>query len=418
MFKQSACIILSLLCMYIAHAQHHVLPAVPAVSYNVEDFGAKGDGKTMNTVAIQAALDKAKLTGGTVQIPKGQFLCGPLVLYSKTNLSLAEGAILRLRNDIDSFPAEKERYLNFITVSNAADVKISGKGVIDGQGKIWWEKFTAKQITFRRPQMLAITKCDRVEIEGVKFLNPPNTHLSLKNTTEVFIHNITIEAPADSRNTDGINISAKNCTIAACNISTGDDNIAINFGNRYDSAAGPEVQNMLIRDCFFGHGHGLSIGSFTSGGLQHLSVSNCKFEGTTSAIRIKTARGRGGLVEDITYQNISIRDVKWPVFISEYYPKEPATPEADSAIAMNEKTPRYRNIVLKNIKVTGAGDAVKIWGVPESPITGIRFGQVSIAAKTGLQLYNAQDITFTGCDFVIEKGERVKSYQATFTGLP
>jgi len=398
-----------------AGAQYKELPVIPAHHFSITDFGAVADGKTNNTAAIQQSLYKAKTEGGKVTVPAGIFLCGPLNMYSKTWLELQKGSVLRLRNDIDSFPSEKERYLNFINISNATDIKISGEGTIDGQGSIWWKKYTAKEISFRRPQMVFIEKTRRIEIGGITFLNPPNTHLSLKSSADVYIHGITISAPADSRNTDGINISAQNCTIENCTINTGDDNIAINFGNK--NTLVPECSDIFINRCFFGLGHGLSIGSFTSGGLRNLRVSNCKFDGTTSAIRIKTARGRGGLVENVSYTDIDIKNSKWPIFISAYYPKEPASPEAEQPAPIDDKTPIYKNITLKNITVTGAQDAIKIWGVPESPIQGIQFINVHIAAKNGVQIYNAKEVTFTGSDIKIEKGDKIRSYQADIKGL-
>ncbi len=410
-------IILFLLCSTIANAQYTKLPTIPNNTFLVTDFDAIGDGKTLNTTAIQQALDKAKAEGGRVIIPKGVFLCGPIKMYSRTNLEIQKGAVLRLRNDIDSFPAEKERYLNFIHVSNVTDIKISGEGTIDGQGEIWWKKFTAKEITYRRPQMMFIEKAERVEIGGITYLNPPNTHLSLKNTTDVYIHNITIQAPADSRNTDGINISTKNCTIENCSINTGDDNIAINFGNKNNAVNDPECKNIMISNCAFGYGHGLSIGSYTSGGLKNLNVSNCTFEGTTSAIRIKTARGRGGLVEDVTYTDIKISNSKWPIFISEYYPKEPATPEADSTLPINDKTPTYKNFTLKNITIANAQDAIKIWGIPESPIQHIQFINVNIAAKKAAQIYNAKNIEFVKSSIIVDKGDKLLTYNADVKGL-
>ncbi|MDB5210979.1 MAG: hypothetical protein JWQ30_1806, partial [Sediminibacterium sp.] len=174
--------------VFFVNAQHTKLPSIPANRFLITDLGAIGDGKTLNTKMIQQALDKAMVDGGTVIIPKGIFLCGPLNMYDRTNLDIQKGAILRLRNDVDSFPVAKERYLNFIHISKATDIKISGEGTIDGQGEIWWKKFTAKEITYRRPQMMFIEQSERIEISGITFLDPPNTHLSIKDCNEVYIH--------------------------------------------------------------------------------------------------------------------------------------------------------------------------------------------------------------------------------------
>lgn len=403
--------------MNVANAQYTRLPSIADNNYIATDFGAVGDGKTLNTKSIQAALDKASAEGGCVVIPAGVFLCGPLTMSGKTALKIEKGAVLRLRNDVEAFPTSNNRYLNFISISNANDIKIFGEGTIDGQGEIWWKKFTAKEISNRRPQMVFIENSQRVEISGVTFLNPPNTHLSIKDGMDVYIHGIHIVAPANSRNTDGINISAKNCTIEDCDIRTGDDNIAINFGNKNDYATEPECSNILIRNCFFGVGHGMSIGSFTSGGLKNLAVSNCKFDGTTSAIRIKTARGRGGLVENVSYSDITIKDSKWPIFISAYYPREPESPEGDTTTVKAAFSPVYKNIILKNVTITGATDAIKIYGIPESPIQGIIFVNVKIAAKNGAQIYNAKQVKFVKSAINIDKGDVLKTFQAKVEGL-
>ena len=412
------CIVLSLKAWSAIQEQRKpLLPVIPAFSYNILDEGAIANGETINTAAIQKALDKAKETGGSVLVPKGVFLCGPLLMYSKTNLVLAKGAVLKLINDIAGFPQENNRYLNFIHISGATDIKISGEGTIDGQGAAWWKAFVDKKITARRPQMLFIEKTTKVEIEGVTFLNPPNTHVSLKNTAEVTIHGITIQAPADSKNTDGLNISVRNCLIEQCTINTGDDNIAINFGNKSQPKGEPECRDITVRDCVFGYGHGLSIGSYTSGGLQNLDVHHCRFTGTTSAIRIKTARGRGGLVENLSYSDIEIRDSKWPIFISAYYPKEPALPEQDAMVAFDDKTPVYRNITLRNIHASGARDALKIWGLPESPIRNLNFSNVQVSAEKGIQMSYVAEAGFTHCSFINKNAEQPILYKADVKGL-
>ena len=392
-------------------------PQIPTQIYSVTAFGAIGDGKILNTEAIQKALNKVAETGGILTVPKGEYLCGPIEIKGRTHLILEKGAILKLRNDIAEYPFANERYLNFISIKKVNDVKISGAGIIDGQGEVWWDKFTAKEITYRRPQLLFIENCERLEIAGITTLNPPNTHISLKGCKEVYIHDIVISAPEKSRNTDGINISAKNTLIERCKIATGDDNIAINFGSKNQKPGEAEVENMAIRNCDFGYGHGLSIGSFTSGGLKNLVVSNCKFDGTTSAIRIKTARERGGVVENVVYQDIEIKNVKWPIFISEYYPKEPKTILEEVMQPFAQYTPVYKNISLKNVNITNAEIAIKLWGLPESPIENVKMINVNIDAKKGVELYNVKNIDFENCKISVATGEKIKTHRTQYTGL-
>jgi polygalacturonase len=417
MLKIKVLLMAMVLTVAAAKAQYTALPNIPSAVYNINDFGALNDGHTLNTRAIQKALDAAANKGGTVLIPAGVYLCGPLSMAGKTNLELAKDAVLRLRNDVDDYPATNGRYGNFITVTKTADIKISGTGTIDGQGEIWWKKTDDNSLKYRRPQMLYIEGSQRIEISGVTFLNPPNTHISMKDVKDVYIHDIIIQAPANSHNTDGINISAKDCTIDHCTINTGDDNIAINFGNKQQSVNDPEVRNMVVRNCTFGYGHGLSIGSYTSGGLSDLHVSNCTFDGTTAAIRIKTARGRGGVIQHISYQDITIKNSRYPIFISEYYPKEPKTPQEDVVAVAGDREPVYKDILLKNIKVSNCQQGMLVWGVPESPIQHLRFENVSISAKKGAIIYNTLNAEFIGSEINAEAGEKLTIYNAGVTGL-
>jgi polygalacturonase len=396
------------------------LPVIPAGIFNILDFGAVGDGSTLNTAAIQKAIDKAGMKGGTVVVPKGNFLCGPLTLHSQVGLQLDKNAVLLMRNDIAGYPIDNNRYLNFVSAANVSDIKISGEGTIDGQGDPWWTAFRAKQLTPRRPQMVYIERCTRLEITGVHFLNPPNTHVSLRDCRDVTIHDITITAPERSPNTDGLNISVKNCLIEDCTIATGDDNIAFNFGARPGSAGqadGPECRDIIVRNCRFGYGHGLSIGSFTAGGLDGLTVSHCTFDGTTSGIRMKSARGRGALVSHLDYSGIKMKNVRWPIFISGYYPKEPAQPQDDPAQQVSATTPQWKDIVLRDIDIEDATNAVLIWGLPELPVENVLLENIHIHSQKGARIYNAKGITFSGSDIHSSDNEKVKTYNAEIKGL-
>ena len=399
-------------------AQHTALPQIPDRTLNVMTSGADNTGKQSSTAAIQNTLNKmAASGGGKVIIPTGLFLSGPLKLPSKVNLQLDKGAVLRLANDISTYPLEAGHYGNFIEAIDATDIRISGSGTIDGQGEIWWQAFDAKKLSNRRPQMVYLVNPTRVEISGVTFLNPPNTHLSIKDGTDVYIHNITMEAPEHSHNTDGINISARRCTIENSQISTGDDDIAFNFGRKKDGNGMPACGDILVRNCKFLAGHGLSIGSYTAGNLNGLMVRNCSFEGTTSAIRIKSAVGRGGMVENVSYADISISNSKSPIYISAYYPKEPASPELDTVLTPTAQMPNYRNITFKNIKITGADYALRLWGLPASPLKQFTFEGLSIAAKHAGVISNARDISFINCRIIAADGLPVNLFKSTVSGL-
>lgn len=400
----------------IADVYADVRPALPKTGK--QGFPVRpGADADQNTATIQKALDAAGLSGGVVTIPAGRWLCGPLRIHSGTEFRLDSGAVLVLRDDIETYPSQDERYLNFLSIDNkATDIRITGSGTIDGQGSVWWERFTAKAITMRRPQMLYGQGVQRLEISGVHFLNPPNTHISLKDCSDVHIKGITIEAPEKSRNTDGINISARNCLIEDCEIATGDDNIAINFGGRNFSTDAPECENIEIRNCRFGHGHGLSIGSYTSGHLRGLDVHDCSFDGTTAALRIKSARGRGGLVENLRYRNITISGSKWPVFISAYYPKEPKEPET-APEAVTATTPVYKRLRFENIVIDNSEVALRLHGLPETAIEDLVFENCSFSARTGMQISDVKGLHFKNCKLQVREGKRISSVNAQLEGL-
>ncbi|MGC4071158.1 MAG: glycosyl hydrolase family 28 protein [Nibricoccus sp.] len=378
-------------------------PRQPEIKGNVrvvteKEFGAVADGVTDNAKAIQSAIRAAsKAGGGTVQIPAAEkaYASGPLKLESGVELRIDPGATLAML-PYKVYPGTED----FITLDNLHDVRVSGGGVIDGQGAPWWKAFDDEKV--KRPKtMLAVVKSDRVRVEGVTFLNPPNTHMQLRNASNVTIAGLTISSPEKSHNTDGIDVSGRSILIDRCKIACGDDNIAI---------GGSSVANedITITNCEFGHGHGLSIGSYTSGGLRNLRVENCSFAKTMSGIRMKTARDRGGVVENLSYSNITMTDVEKPIFITGYYPDKtiPKDPASDAGAPVTPKTPVWRNIVIKNLTSRAAMDNKRctlgiIWSVPEMPAGEIVLDNVSISAPGELVVCNALmrfrgDVRFEG----------------------
>ena len=389
------------------------LPVIPDRRFMLTDYGGVGDGKTMNTDAFRNAIAAAaKSGGGTVVVPAGRFVCGSINLTSGLDLHLAKGAVLLVSSNFDDFPVERGHHRDIITAKGMHDIRISGEGTIDGQGAPWWTAFRAKQLQARRPQMIRLTDCRRVELDGFSTLNPPNTHCSLVNCTDVTIHGLTMEAPGNSPNTDALNVSGKNYVIADCKINTGDDNIVL-VGR---GAAGP-TENFTITNCSLGVGHGLSIGSHTSGGVRNVRVESVNFEGTTSGIRLKAARDRGGAVENLSYQHIVMKGVKYPIFVSSYYPHEPRRPEDDVAQAISPLTPVWRNIAIEDVTVTDAKTSIIIWGVPERPVSGVTLKNVKVSADTGAAIYNAKGIRFVDCQVEVPRGPTLTTYQAEVEGL-
>ncbi|WP_236919168.1 glycoside hydrolase family 28 protein [Ereboglobus luteus] len=387
-------------------------PVIPEHTVSIMSFDARADGATDNAGAVQKAIDTVAKTGGRVVVPKGVFLCGPIRLASHVELRLEKGATLRMLPLDANFPSENGRCLSFISAKNCTDIKISGAGFIDGQGAAWWPLARAKKLALRRPQLVTFERCERVLLENITTIDPPNTHYALRLCKDVTMRGLTLRAPGNSTNTDGINISGKNYLITNCDISTGDDNIVILTHSAKDWAK-PMCENFEIRDCKFGEGHGVSIGSHTSGGIRNVLVENCSFERTTAAIRMKAHRDKGGLVEDLTYRNLTVTGARYPLFISSYYPKEPKDPSLDPGTgAPAEIKPRWRNILIENLTVSDSQNSIIIWGLPELPITGVTIRKAGFVAQKGALVFNAEKIVFDDVKILCEKPPSLRTHKA------
>jgi len=180
-------------------------------------------------------------------------------------------------------------------------------------------------------------------------------------------------------------------TIAHCTFDVGDDNIAIKSGHPDPAHTNAAAADFLVENCTFLHGHGMSIGSETTGGVKDVIVRDCTFDGTTSGIRIKSDRTRGGWVDGCLYKNLTMKNVKIPVNITSYYPKVPAT---DPARPVTGTTPRYRNLKIVNLTAESPQSAGLVIGLPESRITNLLFDNVKITAPEGMTVRNARAVQF------------------------
>jgi polygalacturonase len=397
-------------------AQSIPLPTIPHATFNVTNYGAIGDGKTMNTSAIQKTIDTASAGGGgTVLIPAGKFLTGPFTLASSINLHLVKNATILISDDLANYPSAKGRYQDSITAGGAQDLEISGEGTIDGQGNAWWTAFRADKSMTHRPNMIKLSNCTRVRVHGVTLGNSPMFHLVPQNCTDVTIQGITIQAPANAPNTDGIDPSGWNFLITDCTIDTGDDNIAIKPAN----GRTPGNKNYTVKNCTFRHGHGCSVGSGTAGGIEDLKVSACTFNQTDSGIRIKTLRGNGGLLQNCTFENLRMTAVKNPIYIIDWYPERnaPKDPSTEKPEPVTDRTPFNKNIIIRNVTATDCPTAGTIRGLPEAPITGVTLSNVNVSAKTGMKIYHAKGIKFVGSKITVESGKPLTAFDAEITGL-
>lgn len=362
---------------------------------SVKDFGARGDGIALDTSAIQCAIDAAaQNNGGTILVPAGKYVIGSIFLRDNITLHLDAGATLLGSQTITDYPIILTRWEGVTQPTHAPliagnglhNLAITGHGIIDGRGEIWWQHHRAKTLDAPRPRLISFANCTNILIEGVTLINSPAWTIHPVRCENVTIDKVTIRNPADSPNTDGINPdSCRNVRIANCHIDAGDDCITIKSGTE---AEPPELrapsENITITNCTMVHGHGgVVVGSEMSGDVRNVVIANCVFIGTDRGIRLKSRRGRGGIVEDIRATNIVMTDVLCPFTINLYYhinargnqyvsDKQPQP--------VNNGTPIFRRIHYSHITARNAQAAAAfLYGLPEMPIADVSFDDITIA---------------------------------------
>ncbi len=358
--------------------------------FNVRDYGAMGDGTTIDTMAVQKALDECgSAGGGTVLLPPGTYLCQPLEIRTKTTLRIEKDAMLKATDDPADFARPQGGFVHFLSGSDLENVTIEGEGTIDGSGERWWipaEEARQKKsgYTLPRPNLIVLKRVKNLTVRGVTIQNSPKFHFVPTECDNVLVTDATFLAPERAPNTDAIDPSCcRNVTITRCLIDVGDDNVAVKSGGK---VPGREFacDGLTVTDCTIKHGHGISIGSETVGGVKNVVVRNCTFEDTDNGIRIKSDRTRGGTVEDVLYENITMKNVRGAITITSYYPRIPGS---DTAQPVTDTTPAYKNITIRNLTATSTKSAGAIVGLPESPIEGVTLENVRIRAdRTGLEL--------------------------------
>jgi polygalacturonase len=331
--------------------------------------------------------------GGTVCLPAGRYLSGSLFLRSNITLSLDAGAVLLGSENPTDYPLidsrwegrEQRTHAPLIGGRDLSNVAISGRGTIDGRGAGWWQRQRERTLPHPRPRLISLAYCTNVLIEGITAVNSPSWTIHPVGCDNVVVDKVTISNPAESPNTDGINPdSCSNVRIANCYISAGDDCITIKSGieTEHPDRRWP-CRNITITNCTMANGHGgVVIGSEMSGDVRNVVISNCVFVGTDRGIRLKSRRGRGGIVEDVRATNIVMSDVLCPFTMNLYY-----APGAwgDQTVAdkrphpVGDGTPRFRRIHLSQITARQVKVAAGfLYGLPEMPVEDISLSDVSI----------------------------------------
>ncbi|KAL5559336.1 hypothetical protein UlMin_035547 [Ulmus minor] len=282
---------------------------------NVVEFGAIGDGQTDDSEIFLEAWSTLCEGGGnssTLLIPAGKsFLLKPLTFKGPCNSTAMaiqiEGNIVAPKNFSNGTGCESGRWLNFLKVKG---LTIKGKGQINGSGRVWWNRTATHQFN---NNSLYFERCDNLQLDGFTSIDSPKMHITVDNSTNISISNLHLNAPENSPNTDGIDISdSSQVNIQNTFIGTGDDCIAIKKGSSY----------INITHVACGPGHGISIGSLGKGvndTVEEVHVRNCSFNGSTNGARIKTFKGGSGYARAITFEHITLSMTKFPIIIDQEY---------------------------------------------------------------------------------------------------
>ncbi|KAL5572325.1 hypothetical protein UlMin_021922 [Ulmus minor] len=371
------------------------MPRHRPVAFNLTDFGAVGDGVTVNTKAFERAMlaisKLSKKGGGQLNVPPGRWLTAPFNLTSHLTLFLAEDSeILAIQDEkywplmppLPSYGYGREhpgpRFGSFIHGQNLRDVVITGhNGTINGQGQTWWKKYRQKLLNNTRGPLIQIMWSSDIVFSNVTLRDSPFWTLHPYDCKNVTIRNLTILAPiSEAPNTDGIDPdSCEDMVIEDCYISVGDDAIAIKSGwDQYGIKYGRPSKNILIRNLVVRSmvSAGISIGSEMSGGVSNVTVENLLVWSSRRAVRIKTAPGRGGYVRDINYRNLTFDNVRVGIVVKTDYNEHPDEGYDPKAL------PVIENISFIGVHGQGVRVPVRIHGSEEIPIRNVTFRDMSV----------------------------------------
>lgn len=436
-------------------------PVIPDLKVCLKDFGGDATGVQLSTEAFAKAIESlSQKGGGHLIVPCGVWLTGPIVLKSNIDLHLEAGAVIQFAADETLYPIIKTSFEGLdtrrcqspISANGATNIAITGRGAIDGNGQYWrpvkkakvseshWKQLlavpgsvvmpgdywaptasyakghegadlnvpTAKTDEefeaihrFLRPVMISLVNCKNVLLQGVIFQNSPAWNIHPLMCENIIIDNVLARNPSYAQNGDALDLeSCKNALIVNSRFDAGDDGICIKSGKDADGRRrGVPCENVVVDGCtvFAGHG-GFVVGSEMSGGVRNFKVSNCQFLGTDVGLRFKSTRGRGGIVENIFIDHISMMDIKTDaITFNMYYGGKSVAemiadgdkPDNTTKKPVDETTPIFRHIDIQNVVCNGAGRAMEFNGLPEMPMDGINLKNITIRAK--------QDATFTNC---------------------
>ena len=411
-------------------------PRFPSGVYDVRAFGAVGDGVTKNTDAFRKAIAAAVAKGGGhVLVPAGRWVTGPIHLASNVNLHVAENAEILFSQDFkDYLPVvfsrweglELMNYSPLVYAKDCENVAVTGKGKLDGRGQAWWPwKKTQKDAAKRlydmasagtppekrvfgtegdlRPSFIQTVGCKNVLIEGITITSGPMWTIHPVYSENVVVRRVTVQT--DGPNNDGCNPdSSKNVLVEDSFFSTGDDCVVIKAGLNEDGwRVGRPSENIVVRRLRGQRGHGgVVIGSEMSGGVKNVFVDDCEFIGTDRGLRIKSMRGRGGIIENIFYQNVRHVDLRlFDVEMTTFY-------ASSTLVPLTQKPPLIRNVHVKNVTGNGGKTAAELVGLPELAIQDVSFENVTIASENGVRCTDCENVRFTNTKITPKTGRQFR----------
>ncbi len=408
-------------------------------AFNIADYGAKTDASAPATDAFRHAIQAAKAAGGgTIYVPAGRYKSGPIELFSNMTLDIDAGATIEF--PVAPLPFVRGRYLGvealvpmpLIGARDAENVAVTGRGTLTTADYEAWRKaykgayeeylktrkgvvsthgdesgsangphwdhllqaLEAKQpvseAEYReaaaelRPSFLRFMNAKNVLVEGVHVAGAPMFVVHLLYTENATVRDVTIETYPGPHSNGIVADSSRFVRISDCYVDTGDDGIVLKAGKDADGLrVNRPTENVTITNCTVHHAHGaVVIGSETSGGIRNVVASNITAFQTEVGIRIKSRRGRGGVVEDIRFDNWTMRDIGEGIVVTSYYVMGGESGTREEPVSA--RTPVFRNIAISNVTIHGAKKVIDIDGLPEMPITGLRLTNISGSGKVGV----------------------------------